>query len=92
MMFQGGFAGLLHGRHAEHLWCRRCTRAFPNGTYRQVGDVRRCPYTGCGGHSVVDAMDWALVQGTNVDYPCTPQLGTKYALAVIPVLRSGLSL
>ena len=78
MMFQAGFANLLHGRYAEHLWCCRCKRAFPNGTYRQVGAVRRCPYADCGGHSIVDAMDWAVVRGMHVDYPYTPQLGTKY--------------
>jgi hypothetical protein len=71
----------FHGQHAEHLWCSRCTRAFPNGTYRQVGSVRHCPYAGCSGHAIVDARDWAIVRNAHADYPGTPQPGTKYVFA-----------
>jgi hypothetical protein len=91
MSLQGGFGRRLHGVPAEHLWCRQCMRAFPSGTYRQVGDVRRCPYAGCDGHSVVDALDWAIVRGRNAEYPCTPLFGTKYALGEAAPVRRELS-
>jgi hypothetical protein len=82
----------FHGRHTEHLWCSRCTRAFPIGTYRQEGDLRFCPYADCGAHSLVDAMDWAAVRVTNLDYPQTPQLGMRYAFVASAQPRRGLPL
>jgi hypothetical protein len=78
---------LFHGKSSEHLWCRVCTRAFPNGTYRQVGEVRRCPYSDCNGHATVDAMEWARVQGNNADYPQVPLLGTAYPMGPVAPLR-----
>jgi hypothetical protein len=74
----------FHGRHAEYLWCSRCTRAFPTGAYRQVGSVRRCPYNGCSGHSILDARDWVAVRSSHADYPSAPQPGTEYAFAAAP--------
>ncbi len=82
----------FHGRHTEHLWCSRCTRAFPIGTYRQEGDSRYCPYAGCGAHSLVDARDWAVVRETNVEYPHTPQLGMRYAFVATVKPRQDLPL
>jgi hypothetical protein len=75
---------LFRGRNAEHLWCRRCARAFPNGTYRQVGEMRHCPYSDCSGHSTVDALEWEKVRLTNADYPQAPLLGTKYPMGALP--------
>ena len=82
----------FHGKVAEHLWCSCCARTFPIGTYREVGNVRRCPYAGCGGHSIVDAVDWATVRDTNTEFPYTPQLGTKYAFVLAQKPRGELSL
>ena len=78
---------LFHGKSSEHLWCRVCTRAFPNGTYRQVGEMRRCPYADCNGHATVDALEWARVQITNADYPQAPILGKAYPMGPVAPLR-----
>jgi hypothetical protein len=79
---------LFRGRNAEHLWCRCCARAFPNGIYRQEGNVRRCPYSDCAGHATVDALEWERVRGTNAGYPQAPLLGTRYPLGPPPPLAS----
>lgn len=69
---------LLHGKFAEHLWCMRCNRAFPNGVYRQVGDFRKCPYTGCDAHATVDALPWGQIKDLHAAYPAAPELGAVY--------------
>lgn len=79
---------LFHGKSSDHLWCRVCTRAFPNGTYRQDGDMRRCPYAGCSGHSTVDAVEWAKVQLSNAGYPQVPVTGTAYPMGPAVPRRS----
>jgi len=71
---------LFHGKFAEHLWCGRCKRTFPNGMYRQVGEFRRCPYADCEGHASVDAMPWERIKATNPDYPDVPVAGTHYPM------------
>ena len=69
---------LLHGKLSEHLWCTRCNRSFPNGIYRQIGDFRKCPYSGCDAHATVDALPWEQIQSAHPDYPGTPELGALY--------------
>ena len=83
---------LFHGKLAEHLWCGRCKRTFPNGTFRQVGEFRRCPYADCAGHASVDAMPWERVKASSADYPEIPAAGIRYPLVVIVVPVQGLTL
>ena len=72
---------LFHGKFAEHLWCTCCKRTFPNGSFRQVGEIRLCPYAGCSGHASVDAMPWERIKVSHPEYPEVPVLGMRYTLA-----------
>jgi hypothetical protein len=75
---------LFHGKFADHLWCARCKRTFPNGVYRQVGEFRRCPYAACEGHASVDAMPWERLKAVHPEYPDVPVAGTRYSMEPPP--------
>lgn len=63
-----------------YLWCFRCERTYPAGSFRQEGDQEMCPYDGCVGDAVIDARDWESVVKENPDYPDEPEVGMIYPL------------
>ncbi len=64
----------------KHLWCGRCTRAFPNGTYRLFGRGKTCPYADCEADIARDALEWSQLRCEHPGYPVTPWLGIQYPL------------
>lgn len=68
------------GQPDTYLWCLHCERAYPNGEYRQVGDLQMCPYAGCDGDAVFDAWRWTDVRDGHATYPETPVEGLVYPL------------
>jgi len=71
---------IIASRKRAWYWCLHCERAYPQGSYRQRGSLQMCPYSGCGGDTVMDAWSWARVAKENPGYPATPELGKAYPL------------
>jgi len=67
-----------------HLWCSRCSRTFPNGTYRLVDGVEYCPYADCDAIVLRDASDWSSVRSEHPNYPVAPWLSIQYPLNAQP--------
>jgi hypothetical protein len=63
-----------------NLWCRLCSRIFPNGTYRDLDGVECCPYADCKGVVARDASGWSGVRQQHPDYPVAPWPGVQYPL------------
>ncbi len=70
-------------RAAEpHLWCAMCTRTFPNGVHRLVGDSTICPYRGCTGNIATQSFEWRHVRDQHPNYPATPSMSVQYPYAI----------
>lgn len=65
---------------SEYLWCLHCERAYRRGQYRMVGGLQMCPYEGCDGDTVMDALDWARIREIHPEYPQIPEPGKVYPL------------
>lgn len=63
-----------------YLWCLHCERAYEYGKYRQVGPFQMCPYFGCDGDAVVDAMKWEDIREIHPEYPVVPAMEVVYKL------------
>ncbi|MCX7178191.1 MAG: hypothetical protein NTX56_05240, partial [Proteobacteria bacterium] len=61
-------------------WCLHCERAYPQGSYRQVGKLQMCAYQGCDGDAVIDIWEWRKIRGYNPGYPEIPELAVVYAM------------
>jgi len=70
----------VEGPRAAWHWCLHCERAYPQGSYRQVGALQMCPYAGCEGDAMMDVWRWENVRRENTKYPETPELGREYPL------------
>lgn len=66
--------------YGDHLWCLHCQRAYPKGYFRHLHGLQMCPYEGCDGDTVLDALDWAQVRERHQEYAKTPKLGTVYPM------------
>ena len=75
-------AGWFWSKREAHLWCRLCSRTFPNGTYRVLDGVEHCPYADCDGTVAEDASDWSGVRREHPNYPAAPWLGIQYPLNI----------
>lgn len=52
----------LEGRKlGDWVWCLHCQRCYKIGEYRiekKFDDLQMCPYKGCDGDTVLDAIPW----------------------------------
>ncbi len=71
---------IFAGPRRSWYWCLHCERAYPQGSYRQLGRLQLCPYSDCDGDTVTDAWSWARIVKENPDYPEIPALETRYPL------------
>jgi len=65
---------------SDYQWCMHCERAFKRGEHRMVGDIRMCPYPGCGGDVFSDGWDWDQFREPLPQYPAVPEFGVKYPM------------
>lgn len=49
---------ILGRKIGDWVWCLHCQRCYKIGEYRLIGDLQMCPYEGCGGDTVLDAIPW----------------------------------
>lgn len=68
------------------VFCLHCSRAYRRGEYRLVrsrllrGFLRMCPFEGCDGDTVLDAIPWPKVLLANSSLPLIPERGKVYSL------------
>ena len=65
---------------SEYLWCLHCEHAYKKGYFRLKNDLQLCPYSGCGGDTVIDGWDWEKLRDDHKDYPEIPEIGKHYPL------------
>ena len=70
----------IEGPRKAWNWCLHCERAYPQGSYRQQGDLQMCPYAKCEGDAFMDLWTWSRIRKENPTYPETPELGVRYGL------------
>lgn len=63
-----------------YLWCLHCERAYSRGEYRDVNGLQMCPYTECGGDTVLDAWNWSKIREGHPEYPEIPEEGVTYPM------------
>ncbi len=74
------------GKKSEGKWllCLHCERAYKDTEFRLIKNGKEflymCPYEGCDGDTIMDAIDWEDVKQGHSDYPDEPIKGVYYAL------------
>ncbi len=69
-----------------YLYCMHCERVYKSGNFKHVmtsemDDVlQMCPYEGCTGDAVINAIDWKDVKEHHAEYPEEPELNKIYPL------------
>ncbi len=61
------------------LWCLHCGRTYRRGECRVVKGLQMCPYDGCDGDTVLDAVPWGAMRSAWPAYPVIPERGRRYA-------------
>jgi len=65
-------------KRSDYLWCLHCERTYKRGKFRKVGDLQMCPYEGCDGDTVLDAIDWENIRYHHPEYPQIPEEDKVY--------------
>lgn len=64
----------------SYYWCMHCNRTYPAGLVWLVDGYQMCPYEGCDGTAVTDAVAWHQVREWNPALPEVPEWGVVYSV------------
>ena len=59
-------------KRSIYLWFLHCERTYKRGEFRKLNELQMCPYEGCDGDTVIDAINWDEIREIHPNYPVIP--------------------